>query len=109
MTFQTINTRVRERLWRAVWTTLATASILIVTSVADIVDDVDDIGSQHGVFAFGLVQVVKTPAGIYACGQATLKVTEPVSSPHDPVQGLCDFELVVGGPVLLVLVRGGLV
>ena len=38
-----------------------------------------------------------------------LKVTEPVSSPHDPVQGLCDFELVVGGPVLLVLVRGGLV
>ncbi|MDC1302292.1 hypothetical protein N8Z08_02215 [bacterium] len=28
--------------------------------MADIVDDVDDIGSQHGVFAFGLVQVVKT-------------------------------------------------
>ncbi len=59
MTFQTINTRIRE-IVESRWTTLATASILIVTSVADIVEDIDDIGSQHGVFAFGLVQAART-------------------------------------------------
>jgi hypothetical protein len=68
MSVQTAETAL-SRLLTNRWLSIAVSVILIASALSEVIEDVGDFGSEHGVLVFGIFQLMTTLPEFFHAGQ----------------------------------------